>query len=203
MKIEVNSLSKSFGDKLIFKNFSYSFLSNHSYGISGLNGSGKSTLLKLLSGFSTPDEGSVRYLNHGSIIPRDKIFEHISFIAPYIDIPLSYTFSELLTYHFSFRKPWKSISQKEIEEMFDFPKKQLIQNFSSGMQQRVKLALAFFTDSTILLLDEPTETLDENGYKLYSELLDKYTSDRLVIISSNKDRDFYNVQEVLSIENFK
>lgn len=203
MKIEVNRLSKSYSDKLIFKNFSYSFYSNNSYGVSGLNGSGKSTLLKILSGYSTPNEGSIVYSFHGEVIARDKIFQQVSFIAPYIDIPLHYTFSELLKYHFSFRKSWRNITSNEIEDMFRFPKEQLIQNFSSGMLQRVKLALAFFTDSRILLLDEPTETLDEAGFKLYVSLLDKFTEDRLVIISSNKERDFYKVQEILSIEDFK
>ena len=203
MKIEAKDLSKHFGDKLIFKNFSYTFLSGNSYGISGLNGSGKSTLLKVIAGYSTPTSGAIIYSKDGMSIERSRIFEHLSFIGPYIDIPMSYTFKELLDYHFSFRNSLKNTTKLEIEKIFNFPKDKLIQNFSSGMLQRVKLALAFFTDSAIVFLDEPTETLDEAGYMLYKTLLDEYSENRLILISSNKERDFHKTKEVISIEKFK
>jgi ABC-type multidrug transport system ATPase subunit len=203
VKIEIRDLSKSFGDKLVFKNLDYTFVSDKLYGISGSNGSGKSTLLKLLSGFTTPTSGSIYYSLQDKKIDRERIFEYISFIAPYIEVPTQFNFSELLDFHFNFRRAYRNISTTEIETIFKFPKDRLISKYSSGMIQRVKLALAFFSDSKILLLDEPTETLDEQGYHLYVDLLKSYADDRIVIISSNKERDFYNVNNIIAIEDYK
>lgn len=201
--VDIHSISKKFGDKWIFHNFSYQFLSNHRYGIAGLNGSGKSTLLKTIAGYITPSQGRIDYTIDQKSIAVDAISSHISFIAPYIDIPTSYTLDELLKFHFSFRKKSDSINQKEFFDTFHLPHHKPIHQFSSGMLQRVKLALAFLTDSDIILLDEPTETLDQRGFELYCHLLDTYSDNRLILIASNKEKDFYHTEGILSIENYK
>lgn len=201
--IDIHSISKKFGDKWIFHNFSYQFFSNHRYGISGLNGSGKSTLLKTIAGYITPSQGQIAYTIDQKSIAVDAISLHISFIAPYIDIPTNYTLDELLKFHFNFRKRLDSINQREFLDTFQLPHHKPIHQFSSGMLQRVKLALAFLTDSKMILLDEPTETLDQRGFELYTHLLDNYGQDRLILIASNKEKDFYNTQDIISIENYK
>jgi ABC-type multidrug transport system ATPase subunit len=95
-----------------------------------------------------------------------------------------------------------SITNDGIRSIFELPLHLPIRQFSSGMLQRVKLALAFFTDSALLLLDEPTETLDENGFELYELLLEKYSHGRTIIIASNKERDFINCESILRMTDY-
>jgi ABC-type multidrug transport system ATPase subunit len=70
------------------------------------------------------------------------------------------------------------------------------------MLQRVKLALAFFTASEIILLDEPTETLDEQGFQLYSHLIETYSRQRTSIIASNKEEDFIDCVSILNVNRY-
>ena len=78
-----------------------------------------------------------------------------------------------------------------------------IRDSSSGMQQRVKLAMAICSDSSILLLDEPTTNLDKEGMAWYTSILKKYSQNRLIVIASNEERDFELCNKSLSILDFK
>jgi ABC-type multidrug transport system ATPase subunit len=65
-----------------------------------------------------------------------------------------------------------------------------IRNFSSGMKQRVKLAVAFFSDVPVVLLDEPTTNLDAEGINLYKLLVEEYSKNKLLIVSSNTPEEY-------------
>jgi ABC-type multidrug transport system ATPase subunit len=78
-----------------------------------------------------------------------------------------------------------------------------IRYFSSGMKQRLKLAQAFFSNTPVLLLDEPCTNLDKEGVALYRSLLDNYTKDRIVIISSNDPVEYAHCKFVIAIDDFK
>jgi ABC-type multidrug transport system ATPase subunit len=78
-----------------------------------------------------------------------------------------------------------------------------IRYFSSGMKQRLKLAQAFFSDTSVLLLDEPTTNLDEAGIQLYKSLISKYTTNRLVIVGSNDKNEYEFCGEVIKVEDHK
>jgi len=110
------------------------------------------------------------------------------------------TLLEFLEFHFTFKG--KSIPIEKMIAIIGLEGKEneLIENFSSGMKQRVNLAQAFFADTSILLLDEPCSNLDEKGYALYKRLISDYTKDRVVLIASNdaKEHNFCNFQIRLS-----
>ena len=199
MKIILDNIGKSYHKKQIFQALNYQFESPNRYGVSGHNGSGKSTFLKILAGFTTPNSGSISYSLSGKSIPVESIFNHISFAAPYIDIPQDFNFNELLNFHFSIKQRLFHKSNEELNSHFNLPTSIPVIQFSSGMLQRVKLALAFFTKSELLILDEPTETLDEQGFELYVDLLNKFTENRITIIASNKERDFINCIDLISM----
>ncbi|MEN9883231.1 MAG: hypothetical protein RLZZ420_448, partial [Bacteroidota bacterium] len=74
-----------------------------------------------------------------------------------------------------------------------------IRHFSSGMKQRVKLAQAFFSDTSLLLLDEPCSNLDKMGFDLYKKLIENHTQDRLVLIGSNDTLEFESCSEVIRL----
>jgi ABC-type multidrug transport system ATPase subunit len=202
MNIELNLLEKSYQKKSIFQNLSAKFESGKRYGLAGHNGSGKSTLLKILAGFITPNSGTISYSIEGNTIPVESIYKHITYAAPYLDLPVDLSFYELLNFHFSIKKRYQSLSNEAINKSLQLPTDIPIRQFSSGMLQRVKLALAFFTESDIILLDEPTETLDEQGFLLYRHLLETYSSQRTTIIASNKEKDFIDCQSILKVSDY-
>jgi ABC-type multidrug transport system ATPase subunit len=78
-----------------------------------------------------------------------------------------------------------------------------IRYYSSGMKQRLKLALAFFSNTPILLLDEPTTNLDADGIALYHHLINNYTVNKLVIVSSNDKHEYDFCEEVIGIGGYK
>ena len=75
--------------------------------------------------------------------------------------------------------------------------------YSSGMKQRVKLAQAIFSDTPIILLDEPCTNLDETGYELYYSLVNQYCNNRLVIVSSNEKAEYSFCKKIINIQEYK
>ncbi|RYZ30028.1 MAG: ATP-binding cassette domain-containing protein, partial [Chitinophagaceae bacterium] len=75
--------------------------------------------------------------------------------------------------------------------------------YSSGMKQRVKLAQAIFSNTGIVLLDEPCSNLDVKGIELYHSLIDRYCKERLVIVCSNDPVEYNFCQSILSMAEFK
>jgi ABC-type multidrug transport system ATPase subunit len=78
-----------------------------------------------------------------------------------------------------------------------------IRYFSSGMKQRLKLALAIFSTSPILLLDEPCSNLDKEGYALYKELIQKYAMHKLIIVGSNDPEEYAFCTQQINLMDYK
>ena len=188
MKIIANNIGKKFNRNWIFRSFDKTIEEGH-YAIVGPNGSGKSTLLKILSGFLSPSEGKIKFFNGENEIKRDEIFSHVSLSAPYLSLVENFDFQEMLNFHFQFKSIHPKFSLQKIQEFVKLPEKRALKNFSSGMLQRVKLVLACCSDTDLLFLDEPATNLDREGIQWFHELL-KFTGDnRIVIISSNNQKD--------------
>jgi ABC-type multidrug transport system ATPase subunit len=194
MTIELDKVSKKFGQQWIFRQVSARFEAGRPAAIIGANGSGKSTLLKLISGIVSPNAGTVSYTLHGKAIAVDDIHRHISYTAPYLEVPEELTLSELISFH-SEQRALHGISPAELIKQLDIPATKEIRNCSSGMKQRVKLALAFYTRSDLLLLDEPTANMDDHWKQWYRSLLAADTQTRTTIICSN-DKEEYEMAEV-------
>ena len=82
-------------------------------------------------------------------------------------------------------------------------KNKLIRYFSSGMKQRVKLALAFCADTPLLMLDEPTANLDAQGSNWYLQLIEQFAAGRLTIICSNQPNEYAFCKNRLNLLDFK
>lgn len=201
MKISLEHISKRFQKHWIFKDITYTFSGPGAYAILGPNGSGKSTLLRIIAGMQPASKGKI---NHNDI-EADNIFSQVSFCAPGMEIVEELTMREFLQFHFSFKKPIQGLSIKDIisitglEKSADKP----LSDYSSGMKQRVKLAQAIFSDTPILLLDEPCTNLDEAGVQQYREWIEGYTKDKLVIVASNDVREYFFCQQHISIEDYR
>ena len=189
----------------IFKDINYTFSAPGRYALLGPNGSGKSTLLRVIAGMQSPSAGKMQYEADGKNMEVAKVFPHISFSAPGMEIVEELTLKEFLDFHFHFKQLLPGITKEKIialtrlENAADKP----ISEYSSGMKQRVKLAQAIFSDTPVLLLDEPCTNLDEQGVEQYKEWMEAYAKDRLVIIASNDVREYYFCQDRLNIEDYK
>lgn len=203
LQIELQNISKKYSNYYILKDFSYQFNAGHSYAVLGSNGSGKSTLIKMLSGLHSPSKGEIRFTKDGKQVKEDKVFSYVSLAAPWSDVIEDFTMEECIRFQFQFREPLNKISVQEIITISGLEKssKKLIHQYSSGMKQRVRLLLAFFTQSDTLLLDEPTSNLDAAGKQWYQSLVEKYTNGRMVVVASNHLTEEYDFcKEVIELK---
>lgn len=176
------------------------------YAILGSNGSGKSTLMQVLSGYLSPSKGQIIYEKQGDIIEKGEAYQSLSFAAPYIELIEEFTLQESIDFHYRFKQ--MLLSKKDLLHLLDYPKSaynKQVKFFSSGMQQRLKLALAICSDTSLLLLDEPTITLDNQAIEWYGHVLQQYaySPERLTIIASNVAEDFAGCQHQINILDYK
>jgi ABC-type multidrug transport system ATPase subunit len=187
VKIELQNTGKKFNTDWIFRNLSYTFDQDQSYAILGRNGSGKSTLLQVISGSIHQTEGIIRYTVNGNPVSEQDAFRYVSCSAPYLELIEEFKLMEMIRFHFRFKKILPGYSIDKITGMLGFKNEEHkpIRLFSSGMKQRVKLIMAFLSDTPLLLLDEPTTNLDQAGTEWYLNLIHEFSKNRTVIICSN------------------
>lgn len=205
MQISVTGLGKKYQREWIFRNLSEEFTSESSYAITGPNGSGKSTLLQLMTSYFPPSEGEIHYKLDGKDIAIDKQYQYLDVITPYLEIIEEFTLKEFLSFHFKFKELKVGYTLDEfVNKVYlgnDLDK--MIKNFSSGMKQRLKLGLAFFSQCPVCFLDEPTSNLDQNGVDWYLENVAEAVKEKLVVISSNQKYEYDFCEKVIHIPHFK
>ena len=205
MQIVLDKIGRRFNRDWIFQHVSYTFSSGQSYAILGPNGSGKSTLLQIIAGNLTSSSGSVSYLKNAEALDVELIYSQLSLAAPYLELIEEFTLQEIADFHFHFKRYRTGMDSKVFLELLALKNAQhkLIKNFSSGMKQRVKLALAFCSDTPILLLDEPTANLDQQGIDWYLSLIERFSMNRLVIVCSNQEYEYQFCTQTLNVADYK
>jgi ABC-type multidrug transport system ATPase subunit len=205
MKIDLSQAGKRFNREWIFRNITYNFEQDRAYAITGPNGSGKSTLLQCIAGMMQLSEGKTEYAISNEQLAMENVFQQISFCAPYLELIEEMTLAEFLSFHAGFKNFLPGLDAKKIIERLELQKaaNKQIRYYSSGMKQRVKLAQAVFSDTSVVLLDEPCSNLDIEGIKLYHSLINDYCKKRLVIVSSNDEIEYNFTSERLSILDYK
>lgn len=205
MRISLSNLGKRFNREWIFRNLDYQFETGKHYAITGPNGSGKSTLLQIISGSAVFNEGSINYLENSKPFDPEKIFQKISFAAPYLDLVEEMSLVEFFSFHQSMKGWLTPLDSKEIIFLCSLENaaNKQIRYYSSGMKQRVKLAQAIFSNVPVVLLDEPLTNLDEDGVLMYHKLIEKYCKARLVIVSSNDRKEYSFCNEIIDIRDYK
>lgn len=205
MKISCTGLGKRYNRDWIFRNFNHEFIGGNKYALTGPNGSGKSTLLQIIAGALVSSEGKLEYAHGEKLQDPEKIFNLLSFSAPYLDVIEEMTFTELFRFHQIFKPFLPGIDIKDIISIMELQTSanKQIRYYSSGMKQRVKLAQAVFSDVPVLLMDEPCTNLDAAGYDLYNDLIKRYCMNRLVIVSSNDINEYHFCDNRLSVMDYK
>jgi ABC-type multidrug transport system ATPase subunit len=205
LKIIAQNLGKKFSNEWIFKNVTTEFHSGTSYTFTGANGSGKSTLLQVLAGFMPHSEGTISYETQTKTLEIDNFYQHLVIAAPYLELIEDFTLVELLEFHTKFKPLRNQLSIQAFIDFIELPKAQnkAIRYYSSGMKQRVKLGLAFWSDCSIMMLDEPTSNLDIDATNWYLKNVQEYAQNRLLFICSNQPAEYEFCPNILNIKDFK
>lgn len=186
MQITLSQAGKRFNNNWVFKNISQAILPNTACSITGANGAGKSTLLQILMGYTSLTLGQLQWHYNNTNINPENIYKYLSFCSPAMMLLTEFTAAEIINFNAAV-KPMHTNNITEILQAVNLQKaqNQYIKNFSSGMLQRLKLALAFYTNTPLLLLDEPTANLDQQGKTIYKNLIQNHLGKRTIIIASN------------------
>jgi ABC-type multidrug transport system ATPase subunit len=205
MKISLSDAGKRFNRDWIFRHLTLSFESPSNYAITGPNGSGKSTLLQLIAGALDPSEGKIEWNLNGAKIEDSNAYKNISICAPYLELIEEMTGNEFLLFHQRFKPFLQKLHADDILSQvgLENSSNKQMRYYSSGMKQRIKLAQAIFSDTPVILLDEPCTTLDQSGYQLYYSLINQYCDQRLVIVSSNEKAEYSFCKEIINIQAYK
>lgn len=205
MRIKLSDVAKRYRREWILRQINLDLEESGRLGIKGPNGSGKSTLLKMLSGHLTPTKGNIQFLLQGQEIPVAEVYHHLAYAAPYIELIEEFTLEEAIQFHQRFRPLLTDLSIDALIDRLGLQRARTlpVAQFSSGMKQRLKLALACCTQANFILLDEPTTNLDEQGVNWYHQLLEDFIGNRLLIIASNVPDDYRICDQVVDVMSFK
>ena len=191
--IEVINLSKKYKDKEAVANINFKINENEMVGLLGPNGCGKTTTIGMILGLLKPSNGEV--LINGMNIEKNKIslLHKMNFISPYIELPKKLKVKQNLIVY------GKLYNIKNLNEQIDYLSEKLRLNqlldkitgeLSSGQKNRVSLAKALINDPTILLLDEPTASLDPETGDFIRTFLENYKKEKkisILLASHNMD----------------
>ena len=204
MQINLSNLGKRYNYEWIFRKLTYTFESGTSYAILGHNGSGKSTLLTVIAGHNLHSEGEITYKEGSETIAPDEAYRHLSLTAPYLELVEEFTLLEMLEFHTRFKQLRHNLSNLDLIDRMGLQrsKNKFVKDFSSGMKQRLKLGLALYSDTQLLLLDEPTTNLDQEGVAWYQEHVEQNKSGRLVIVGSNIHHEYAFCEQQLRISDY-
>jgi len=164
----IEGLSKAFGKRVICRGAEIRLATGESLAVVGPNGSGKSTLVRMIAGLLRPDSGTISHSFGSEVLKRETWHQHIGLVSP--ELALYEELSGFENLDFGNRVGgWGKTSEEYaavLEEVgLGGRGGDLVSTYSSGMKQRLKYAAAFLKNPALLLLDEPTANLDEDGVK--------------------------------------
>ncbi len=205
--IEINNLSKKFKNTFAVKSMNFKIIKGQTIGLLGPNGCGKSTTIGMLLGLIKPTSGSVIIDGKSMEDNRTNLLQKMNFISPYIELPKKLTIEENLKVYgtmYGVKDLNKKINNLiETLNLTEFKTKKTGE-LSSGQKNRVSLAKAFINDPDILLLDEPTASLDPDVGDYVRGILEKFSSNKqktILIASHNMNEVERLCDEVMMMKN--
>lgn len=191
MRITLQHVSKSFGRETVVRDLSHILEPGSRTALLGPNGSGKSTLLQLIGGFTIPSKGTVIHEHSGSVVDPEHVYRHISIAAPYLALYEELPLAEVVATHQRFKAFRNGMQAEDIirTALLEGRSTKKVRDFSSGMKQRLKLALAILSDTRLLLLDEPASNLDAQGVRWFRALLLEHLDGRTLVVASNRQEE--------------
>ena len=207
--IEINNLTKQFNNILAVKNISFKVGKGKIIGLLGPNGCGKTTTIGMMLGLIKPSSGSVIISGQNIEYNRTRLLEKMNFISPYVELPKKLTVEENLKVYgrlYGVKNLIDKISYlMEKLNLIDF-KSRKTGELSSGQKNRVSLAKALINDPKILLLDEPTASLDPDVGDYIRGFIENYASNQgatILLASHNMNEVERLCHEVLMMKDGK
>ena len=188
--IEVNNLTKKFGNHEAVKNLSFRVEKGQIYGFLGPNGAGKSTTMNIITGYLCATEGTVTINGHDIFKEPEKAKENIGYLPELPPLYQDMTVMEYMKFVAELKKLEKSSRTHQISEAMEMTgvmevSSRLIKNLSKGYRQRVGLAQAILGFPEIIILDEPTVGLDPKQIIEIRDLIKKPGESHTIILSSH------------------
>lgn len=204
--LKLDKLTKTFGRRLIFNNIEFEFQSGNVYGISGPNGSGKSTLVKIISGLISPTKGKVIHQFQGKAVVDEKLHNHIGFISPYLVLYDEFSAWENLKLLSDIRGV--VFNEKKVSDFLKSfnlfnRRNDMLKTYSSGMKQRIKFIFALQHEPQVLILDEPTSNLDDEGKEKFYNIIEDEGKKNLVLVASNEKGDLALCDKTINLNDYK
>lgn len=199
--IELKNVSKSYKKRIVLENVSYRFEKGKIYGIYGINGSGKTMLLKLISGLVFPTNGSISIM--GKVLHKDISFpESIGIVIENMELLPNLTAYENLH---EISKIKKVAGPEEIEsalKRMGLESDLIVKKYSLGMKQKLNIVQAIFENPQIVLLDEPTNALDDEAIVRLQHILqeEKERGACILIATHNKQEIANQCDKILGIK---
>lgn len=202
--IEVHDLSKKLKKNNVLQNITYTFEKGRIYGLVGKNGSGKTMLLRAIAGLIIPTEGSVtineKVLHKDISFPPSIgiIIENLE-LLPQFDAETNLKILAAIKKTASLEDIQHAIKRLELDRFGTLK----VRKYSLGMKQRLNIAQAIFEKPEIILLDEPTNAIDEKGVERVLDILkeERERGATIIIATHNKDDVFPICDEVIEISN--
>lgn len=195
--VEIKNYCKSIKSRPILNNVSYNFEYGKIYGLYGHNGSGKTMLLRAIAGLLVPDSGYV--VIDGKVLHKDMSFPpSIGIVIENMNLLPQYNAFDNLKILGKIKKTATDEDIKTALERVGLKSDLKVKKFSLGMKQRLNIAQAVFEKQKIILLDEPTNALDNDGVQLIYKLL-KEEKERgaLVVITTHHKEDLEEICDVV------
>ncbi|MGB5105274.1 MAG: ABC transporter ATP-binding protein [Candidatus Zixiibacteriota bacterium] len=202
VSIEVDGIAKSFGDRKVLKDINFALSAPNSVGITGHNGSGKSTLMKILAQILSPTRGKVTVKQDGQPLAFDRHAEVIKMVAPEMALYEMLTAYENMQFFAKLAEaPMPRTEQDRLLDLMGLAGRgdDMVGAYSSGMKQRLKYAVALLAKPDILLLDEPTSNLDDEGKAIVVEIMERQKQDKILIIATNEHEDLGRVASIVEL----
>jgi heme exporter protein A len=189
LSLKINNLTRRFGHRSVLRDIDFKCGSGTSLCITGPNGSGKSTLLKIIAGLLAPSSGSITLSIDGKETTAEAKRRSIRLVSPEMNLYDELTGSENLLFLTSVSGV--PASRAKIDGMLDSVGLSdrggdFFGEYSSGMKQRLKLASALMSDPLLLLLDEPSSNLDDDGKELVYHVMEEQKSRGILVYATNE-----------------
>jgi ABC-type multidrug transport system, ATPase component len=197
--IDIQNLHFGYRRKKIFTGLSLQLQPGHIYGLLGKNGTGKSTLLRNIAGLLFPDQGTVKVMNHNPAQRLPAFLQDI-FLVPeefYLpDMPVQH----LLKYMAPFYPKFNEEQFERYIKEFDIPRSNTLQKMSYGQKKKVLISFGLACNTSVLLMDEPTNGLDIMSKSQFRKVMAGNIDDtKCVVISTHQVKDLENLIDRITI----
>ncbi len=198
--INISNLTFGYGKKkILFQDLNLHMQEGHIYGLLGKNGAGKSTLLKNIAGLVFPQQGTCEVNGYNAAKRLPAFLQDLFFIPEEVYMP-SLTATQFVKSTAHFYPAFDEMQFSKMLTEFDVPNDSLLNKLSFGQQKKVMIAFGLSTNTSLLIMDEPTNGLDIPSKSQFRKIIaSALTENRCIIISTHQVRDLDNLIDTLLV----